>query len=953
MEQHAKQPMPNPPKPMAKPAFDAAQWPLISSLFDTGAALEPAARTAWLENLQRDNPQLAPQVMALLKAHAERETDDWLAAGPSLPPLAAAHSADLLAASEAEHRAGETVGRYRLLEFVARGGMAEVWRAQALEGPTQRVVALKLPLAHRLGTAAATRFAREGDILASLVHPNIAPLFDAGLAQGGTPYMAMEWVAGKSLLAWCDEKNLGLRERLALFLQVLDAVAYAHAHLVIHRDLKPSNILVSDEGQVRLLDFGIAKLLAADQRAEATELTQAAGRVMTAAYAAPEQVRGHTLTPAADVYALGVLLFELLTGQRPYRLKFQSAAQLEQAIEAADVQKASAVVQAQGESEQHAAQAEWAARRGFEQPTRLARALRGDLDAIIAKALQREPAQRYDNARALADDIQRHLQDRPVLAQPESLAYSFKRLVARHRAAAAAGAFALMALVLGLGAALWQGQRAERERRSAEMERQTADRERQSAVAANTASETLNRFMESLLVEAARGKEPVTVPQLLTRAESMARGEFKTDPNALAQVLFMIGSHRAEVDGPAEGRRLIQEGLALSTDAGMRAGWECEDASAQSKLGQPQEATQRLTAVVKDPQVRHIIRAMCLGYLADIQQDQGQMPQALATTEQAYAQWRASSERWPQRETSLLTRLGSRLSANGRMAEANAAFEKSLAVVERLQRGRGMTGIAVRNQWGFASFMAGEPGRAMGLYDQNLKVFEEDKPGSAPPAVFIFNAGNARSELGRYAEALALLGRAVQVADQTGDAPMRIRARCQAALVAARQGDGAAAQRWLEQARQQPAAPPPGGLIAQVTCGQAEAEAALARGDGAAALAGADTLLAGPPPLQAHTAAAIKNLRAAALLQSGRWPEAEAAASQAVGAARALQTTLPQSHRTGLALLTAAEVAQAQGHSALAQSQAQLAATALAATVDAAHPALARARQWAAPSAKP
>ncbi len=952
MEQKTQQPMnPPQPKPGLKPTFDAAQWPLVSSLFDSGAALEPAERSAWLAKLQLENPQLAPQVMALLSAHAERETGDWLAAGPQLPPVDSA----LVDAADAEHQVGETVGRYRLLEFVARGGMAEVWRAHALEGPSQRVVALKLPLAHRLGTAAATRFAREGDILASLVHPNIAPLFDAGVAQGGTPYLAMEWVAGKTLLAWCDDKQLSLRERLALFAQVLDAVAYAHAHLVIHRDLKPSNILVSDAGQVRLLDFGIAKMLATDQRAEATELTQAAGRVMTAAYAAPEQVRGHTLTPAADVYALGVLLFELLTGQRPYRLKFQSAAQLEQAIEAADVQRASAVVLASGDAELQASQREWAARRGHAQPARLARALRGDLDAIIAKALQREPAQRYDNARALADDIQRHLQDRPVWAQPESLAYSFKRLVGRHRAAAAAGAFALTALVVGLGVALWQGQRAERERVIAERERGIAERERSSAVAANAASETWNRFMESLLIEAARGKEPVTVPQLLTRAEGMARAEFKSEPNALAQVLFMIGSHRAEVDGPAVGRPLIQEALKLSNDEAVRPGWECELASAQGKLGELEAAEKRLAELGQDQRVRPIIRAMCLGYWADFQQDRGHMAGALAATEQAYAQWQASAERWPQTETSLLTRLGSRLSANGRMAEANVAFEKSLAVVERLQRGRGMAGIGVRNQWGFASFMAGEPARAMGLYDQNLKIFEEDKPGSPPPAVFIFNAGNARLELGRYAEALNVLGRAVQVADQTGDAPMRVRARCQAALVAARQGDTATARRWLEQARQQPDAPPPGGLIAQVTCRQAAAETALAGGDGAAALAGAEALLAGPPPLQAHTAAAVKNLRAAALLRLGRLPEAEAAAAQALSAARALQTTLAQSQRTGLALLTAAQVAHATGQAAVSQNQATLAVAALAATVDAAHPALVQARQLAAaaPTAKP
>src|SRR6266699_1145355 len=303
-------------------------------------------------------------------------------------------------------RPGEIVGPYRVIRLLGEGGMAEVWLAERADGAFKRDVALKLPVLLRLREDLASRFARERDILAALEHPNIARLYDAGVSSNGLPYLAMEYVAGEPLTDWCDAHQLAIRERVRLFLQVLDAVQYAHGQRVIHRDIKPSNILVTDSGQVRLLDFGVAKLLAREE--EQSDLTQRYGRVLTPDYASPELVRGEQLGAAGDVYALGVVLYELLSGNRPYHLQAgASVAQLEHAIAAVEVERPSTRVAAGA-----------GGKRGTTE-RKLARRLRGDLDAIVLKALAKAPASRYDSAAAFADDLQRSLSVEPVEARPD------------------------------------------------------------------------------------------------------------------------------------------------------------------------------------------------------------------------------------------------------------------------------------------------------------------------------------------------------------------------------------------------------------------------------------------------------------------------------------------------------------------------------------------------------
>jgi len=335
--------------------------------------------------------------------------------------------------------------------------MGTVWLAERSDGLLARQVALKLP--HLMGErrAISQRFARERHILAGLAHPNIARLYDAGVSVDGRPYLALEYVQGQTLTDYCDANRLGVRERVSLFLQVLEAVRFAHAHLVIHRDLKPSNLLVDGEGRVQLLDFGIAKLLEVDDAAtQQTALTQLGGVALTPQYASPEQILGKPIGTACDIYSLGVVLFELLAGSTPYRLKRNTRLALEEAIVAAEPARPSTAVVGN----------EAAAARGTS-ARRLARQLQGDLDTIVLKALKKDPGQRYPSVESFALDLRAWLDGRAVQAQPDSAWYRGRKFLARNWLVAGATATVICALGLGLGVALWQARVARDEARTA------------------------------------------------------------------------------------------------------------------------------------------------------------------------------------------------------------------------------------------------------------------------------------------------------------------------------------------------------------------------------------------------------------------------------------------------------------------------------------------------------
>ncbi|MDH3224777.1 MAG: serine/threonine-protein kinase, partial [Gemmatimonadota bacterium] len=339
--------------------------------------------------------------------------------------------------------AGTRVGRYRLIEVLGTGGMGTVYRAERADGAFDRQVALKVVHTSRLGDEAARRLRQERQILARLDHPGIATLLDGGLTEEGLPYFAMELVKGTTLTDFAARRNLSTQARLRLMIQVAEAVDFAHRNLIVHRDLKPSNILVTDAGVVKLLDFGIARLLDDDADDGATRTGLA---LLTPEYAAPEQIRGDTITTAADVYGLGAVLYELLSGRRPFGRVAHGWRGLERIL---------------NEEPPPLSRAE-----GLDRSDR--RALEGDLTTITAKALQKDPGRRYASARALSDDLTRFLEGRPVTARPDSVAYRTSKFVRRNRLASGLAAAAIVAVFLGGAGTLWQAREARMEAQRAQ-----------------------------------------------------------------------------------------------------------------------------------------------------------------------------------------------------------------------------------------------------------------------------------------------------------------------------------------------------------------------------------------------------------------------------------------------------------------------------------------------------
>ena len=400
---------------MTAPDHDHNRWQVVSGHLDRALEMEEEARTAWLAAIRADDPALADELRALLDEYQLLVKDRFLEDGPTLP----------LAQPTL---VGQTVGAYKIVSPIGRGGMGTVWLAARSDGRFERQAAVKF-LSVALTGRGDDRFRREGAIVARLTHPNIAQLLDAGVSTTGTPYLVLEHVDGEPIDRYCERLGFDVEARVRLFLAVLTAVAHAHANLIIHRDLKPSNVLVDRQGTVKLLDFGIAKLLEDEGRAGmATELTIAGGSAMTPEYAAPEQFTGEPVTIATDVYALGVMLYQLLTGQHPFAAERRSAAELMNAIVETDPPRPSQA--AAGD--------------------RMKRLLRGDLDTIIAKAMKKRSTDRYAAVTAMVDDLQRYLRNEPISARPDTVAYRTAKFVRRNRWAVAAGALTMAGLSIGL-----------------------------------------------------------------------------------------------------------------------------------------------------------------------------------------------------------------------------------------------------------------------------------------------------------------------------------------------------------------------------------------------------------------------------------------------------------------------------------------------------------------------
>jgi eukaryotic-like serine/threonine-protein kinase len=481
----------------------AERWARIKELFEAAVDLDPNQRAALIEKECGDDEALRGEMVSLLKS--DEQTDGFIEEPAFAIPR------DLFPDNAEEPLLGRQFGAYQVIREIGRGGLGAVYLAARADDEYRKQVAIKV-IRRGLDTEdIIRRFRNERQILAQLDHPNIARLIDGGTTDDGLPYFVMEYVNGEPINAYCDANALPAADRLSIFRKVCAAVTYAHQNLVIHRDLKPSNILVTEAGEPKLLDFGIAKLL--DANDELFTQTIPALRVMTPEYASPEQVKGENIMTTSDVYSLGVLLYELLTGQRPYRLKTRTPEEIARAITEQEPERPSAAVsqRADGNSPQSA--------------IRNPKSLRGDLDNIVLMAMRKEPARRYSSVGQFSEDIRRHLEGLPVVARKDTVAYRTSKFVNRHRIGVVAAALILLSLLGGIVATLVQVRTARRERAKAE---------------------AISVFLQRTLVASnpsASANGQATVKDILDDASKrLATEELSDQPEVKAELQRIIGS---------------------------------------------------------------------------------------------------------------------------------------------------------------------------------------------------------------------------------------------------------------------------------------------------------------------------------------------------------------------------------------------------------------------------
>jgi len=682
--------------------MDAERWRRARALFDDLADAPAGAWAARLAAACPDDADVRAEALAMLRADAGGDGGALAGAAPSLLADLAAH----LDAQAAADHAGLRLGPFVLVRLLGCGGMGSVWLGERVEGGFTQQVAVKLIRSGWDTAEAERRFLAERQMLAGLQHPNIAHLVDGGVDAQGRPWLALEYVDGEDLLGWCDDRRLGLAERLRLFLVVCDAVAHAHRRLIVHRDLKPSNILVSRDGQVKLLDFGIAKLL--DAPAEGSgEVT----RVFTPGYAAPEQVRGEPATTAVDVYALGLLLHELLTGRRPAGAGPSGP----------DGERALARPSTVAARERRAPEAaRLAGLRGLA-PEALRRRLLGDLDAIVLKALRAEPARRYAGAAELAADVERHLRSQPVHARRGGWTYRFARFARRHRWALAASAAGVAALAAGLAAALWQAREAARQRdiavREAETSRRTVD----------------------VLVNVFKSADPDTHPgAAVTPADLLAEGErevrlrLDAQPEQRAALLEALGRARVGLGTHAEAVPLLQEALALRVAGG-------------------------------DPLAEAGTRLALVAALARQSLD----AEALAEAEHAYELSQGRSRAAAELRATADLSAGVQLANLDRWEEAEARLRRSATARAQLF---GIDSEAYREvvqPWSFYLASMGRADEALALLDPAWQALAARTATGAPERRLLLDArGNALARAGRHQEAVAAQREALLIAER-------------------------------------------------------------------------------------------------------------------------------------------------------------------------------------------
>jgi tetratricopeptide (TPR) repeat protein/tRNA A-37 threonylcarbamoyl transferase component Bud32 len=729
--------------------MNSDRWQRIQSLFGAALARESATRDDWLRAECGDDAELLREVRALL-AHdtADSRTVERVI-------LAAANQ--VVTAGNGGRPAalvGRRLGAWQLVLHLADGGMGAVYRAERADGQYEQAVAVKLISPALTSEHSRARLAAERQILARLNHPYIARLLDGGSTDDGVPYLVMDYVEGMPIDAWCNARGIDTRARLALFLKVCDAVDYAHRNLVVHRDLKPSNILVDAQGQPKLLDFGIAKLL----EEAAPAITQAGERLLTPTHASPEQIRGEAITTAADVYALGVLLYELLAGRLPFETAGRTSSQVVHDVLQTDPPRPSTAA-GTGSSGRIAA----ARRRGDGlTPERLRRELEGDLDTVVLTALRKEPERRYSSVQALADDIGRHLRHEPVSARIDTPGYRVAKFVRRHRAGVALSALAFVGVTAMTTFHTW---RVTEERNVAQRERVQAQR---------IADYLVEVFRVTSPGEA--GDAQITAREVLDRAALRLQARLDDDPRmrgrlaqALAEVYGGLGvtdqaqrwyeqalaDFRASLapDDPRIAQALIGLGTALrNANRFDAARGHIDEALATAGARRPPDA---------------LLTARALTARGFLHRDMGAFDSAETDCGEAIGLLRRAGVAEPEQDLILGVAIHCRaeaLSRLDRLDEAERLFAEASDVLRRHLGGEHPAHVDLLEGWARVTFARGRYRDAAARLETLVQV-EERLTGddSTSVAQTLMNLGTTWRVAGDYAQAVQATERALAI----------------------------------------------------------------------------------------------------------------------------------------------------------------------------------------------
>jgi serine/threonine-protein kinase len=906
--------------------IDEQRWRILTAHFDHVVELPEAERETWIASLAREDAELARDLKALLACRVLAERDGFLEDGVPLLSEILETPSTLV---------GRTFGAYTLECSLGRGGMGSVWLGRRSDGRFEGTAAVKVLDASLASRADAERFRREGNVLARLTHPHIAHLIDAGVTPDGRPYLVLEHVSGQRIDEYCDAHTLDVDARVRLFLDVLAAVAHAHAHLIVHRDIKPANVLVTTTGEVKLLDFGIAKLLQPDTLGEATELTREGGRAWTPEYAAPEQVRGEAITTATDVYALGVLLYALLTGQHPAGEAPGSPAQLMQAIVDTDAPRPSQAVISTRTLTGDALKLHAESRATT--PQRLSRLLQGDLDNIVSKALKKRPAERYATVTALADDLRRYIAHEPVSARPDSLVYRVSKFVQRNRVPTTLALVALIALLAGLGGTTWQAR--------------VAARERDRAVSELVRADQIDEFLGDVLGQASPGA-PVTMRELLARAEEMVDRRFDADPPLGIDLLAFIGERyelAGETDNAERVLRSAFESSANVADPGVRARASCIWARTIASQGESAQARQLIESALGE--LSHEARfarvaADCWLDLANIVFLVERDPAAtLEFAQQALERLRdMSPSAYSTQRSTALQLLAGAYDGLGQTRRADLAYAQALREMERSGQAETVPVGVLLNNWSFVRTALGDVLGAVQMQERALETL-----GDSPPAPPLSNYGRLLNRLGRHEEAREVYTRARDTAHSHGAEFSEGNASLGLAWACRGLADLACAETALRDAEPALRATRAQGQLVLAELAHEQGMLAWAQGDVGTArglLSQALTLHAAAKAKHVshiETLLELSNLE----LSSGAAADAEKHATTALKMAESLSAGAPHSAWVGQSQLALARITLAKGDAAGAQRLFAQAAAHLETTLGESHPSTREAREGA------